>query len=139
MFIWILVVVVLAAFCVYNWAELGQRMRGRNLWTVFAGSAAALTAWQIALEALRLNQILSFMVLLLILVVGYYQLQRNNPMPKRSAMKKKIIRAVNDRENIVNGIGKTEADPLPTTIPPDLHRGHTLHCQISTARSPELR
>jgi hypothetical protein len=86
MFIWILVIVVLAAFFVFNWAELGPRMRGRNLWVVLAWSATALMAWQIALEALRLNQVLSFMVFLLILIVGYYQLKRNNPMPKRSAM-----------------------------------------------------
>ncbi|MEH6625274.1 MAG: hypothetical protein V7739_02435 [Motiliproteus sp.] len=89
MFIWILVMVVLAAFCVYNWAALGQRMKGRNLWAVLAWSAAALVAWQTALETMRLNQILSFMVLLLVLLLGYYQLRRSNPMPKRTALPKK--------------------------------------------------
>lgn len=81
MFIWILVVVVVAVFCVYSWAELGERMKGRNLWMVLGWSAAALIAWQVALEALRLNQMLSFMLLLLVLVAGYYQLQRSNPKP----------------------------------------------------------
>jgi hypothetical protein len=86
MFIWIVVIVILTAFFVFSWAELGQRMKGRNLWTVLAWSAAALMGWQIALEALRLNQMLSFMVFMLILVLGYYQLQRKSPMPKRSAI-----------------------------------------------------
>ncbi len=87
MFIWILVIVILAAFCVFHWAELGQRMRGRNLLAVLGWSATALIAWQVSLEALRFNQILSFFVLLLVLVIGYYQLQRSNPTPKRLAMK----------------------------------------------------
>ncbi|OMH36165.1 hypothetical protein [Motiliproteus sp. MSK22-1] len=89
MFIWILVVVILVAFCVFNWAELGQRMHGRNLWMVLAWSAAALTTWQISLEILGLNQILSFFILLLTLVLGYYHLHKINPKAKRSVKRTK--------------------------------------------------
>ena len=86
---WILVIVVLAAFCVFNWAEFGQRMKGRNLWMLLAWSTAALLAWQFSLQVLRLNQILSFIALMLILVAGYYQLHKNNPKVKRPAMRVK--------------------------------------------------
>ncbi len=96
MFIWILVVVVLAVFWVYNWAELGGRMKGRNLWMVLGWSAVSLIVWQVSLETLKLNQMLSFMFLLLVLMVGYYQLKISNPklapLHKKSHPKKKRSR-----------------------------------------------
>lgn len=89
MFIWVLVIVVLAVFWVYNWAELGARFQGRNLWLVLGWSAGALATWQVALETLRLQQMLAFLLFLLVLVAGYYQLQRANPKPKLAHLHKK--------------------------------------------------
>ncbi len=89
MFIWVLVIVVLAVFWVYNWAELGARMQGRNLWLVLGWSIAALLSWQVALEALRLQQLLAFLLFLLVLVAGYYQLHSVNPKPKSAHLHKK--------------------------------------------------
>ena len=88
MFIWIVVVVVLVAFWVYNWAELGARLKGRNFWLLLGWSIAALLAWQVALETLRLNTIVSFFILLLLLIAGYYHLQRKNPKTKQARGRK---------------------------------------------------
>mgnify|MGYP003672049940 FL=1 len=89
MFIWIVVVVVLVAFWVYNWAELGGRLQGRNFWLLLGWSVAAPVAWQVAVDTLRLNAIVSFLILLLVLIAGYYQLRRNNPKPKQARRQKK--------------------------------------------------
>jgi len=89
MFIWVLVIVVVVAFCVYNWAELGVRMQGRNLWLVLGWSAVAVVAWQLALETLRFPPMLALLVLFLVLFGGYYHLHRVNPRPKLARAKKK--------------------------------------------------
>jgi ABC-type Fe3+ transport system permease subunit len=79
MFIWILVVIVLMVFVAYSWAALGARMKGGNLWMLLGWSAAALIAWQVTLNTLRLNPLLSFILFLLVLAAGYYQLRTRNP------------------------------------------------------------
>ncbi|MFT6915063.1 MAG: Ca2+/Na+ antiporter [Motiliproteus sp.] len=79
MFIWILVVVVLTAFLVYSWAELGTHLKGRNLWLLLGWSVAALVAFQVALSTLGLSQLLCFIIFLLVLAAGHYQLRTSNP------------------------------------------------------------
>jgi len=89
MFIWILVVVILVAFVIYNWAELGQGMRGRTLVMVCAWPVAALLLWRVALRVLHLHSLIAFALLLLVLVLGYYQLRHSNPRQKRPPLPKK--------------------------------------------------
>ena len=83
MFIWILAVVMVVAFVVYSWAEMGQRLRGRQRWMLWLWPAAALIAWQAALQWLHWHQALALLPLLLLLVLGYLQLRRACPAPKR--------------------------------------------------------